>query len=79
MRFIDENERRIECKYNQNVMQKCKYRTACKTDIFESEPDVKKHADCSYDNGYDRILTVEEILSVEIVLSSTPNFSTRAF
>ena len=36
-------------------MKKCKYRTACKTDIFETEPDVKKHENCSYDNGYDCI------------------------
>ena len=38
-------------------MQKCKYRTACKTDVFKSEPDIKKHTDCSYDNRYNRILT----------------------
>ena len=47
----------IECKYNQNIMQKRQYRTACKTDVFKSEPDIKKHTDCSYYNGYDRITT----------------------
>ena len=35
----------IECKYNQNIMQKRQYRTACKTDVFKSEPDIKKHTD----------------------------------
>ena len=42
---------RIEGKDNQNVMEKCKYCTACKADILEAEPDVKKHEDSSNDNG----------------------------
>ena len=36
-------------------MKKCKYRTACKADILEAEPDVKKHEDRSYDNRYDSV------------------------
>ena len=32
-------------------MEKCKYCTACKADILEAEPDVKKHEDSSNDNG----------------------------
>ena len=36
-------------------MKKCKYCTACKADILETEPDVKKHEDRSYDNRYDSV------------------------
>ena len=43
---------RIECKYNKHVVKKRKYRTACKTDIFETEPDVKQHENSRNKNGY---------------------------
>ena len=33
-------------------MKKCKYRTSCKTDILETEPDVKKHENSGNKNGY---------------------------
>ena len=46
---------RIECKNNQNVMEKCKDRTARKTDILETEPDVYQHAECCNKNCNDRI------------------------
>ena len=45
----------IKRKYDQDIMKKCKYCTACKADIFETEPDVKKHEDRSYDNCYDSV------------------------
>ena len=32
-------------------MQQGKYCTACETDIFETEPDVSKHAECSHNHG----------------------------
>ncbi len=32
----------IKRKYDQDIMKKCKYCTACKADILKTEPDVKK-------------------------------------
>ena len=38
-------------------MKKCKYSTACKSDVFKSEPDIKEHTDCSYEHCHDGVLT----------------------
>ena len=45
----------IESKYNQHIMNQCKYRTACKADILKSEPDIQKHQNRSNNDGNDGI------------------------
>ena len=32
--------------WNKNVMNQCKDRTCCKSDIFKTEPDIDQHTDC---------------------------------
>ena len=58
-------------------MYQCNNRTACKTDIFEPEPDVDQHTDCRNNHSYDSItshLTTDrgaDICRCDIVLLNT--------